>query len=383
MWPFKPEKYRYEAVATEDGVSKSVSEMEQQIDEQNEHITNRNRTKRCAAVAVCLAVLISVLGIGLLVYLKLSSNLEDWKESTKSSMQGSSTKNKYPLRKEWRDLSRAEQQDYISAVLCLTETPSALSSKWNMTAYDDFSWIHSRIGYFTHGSAPFLPWHRYFLHLYETTLRAKCGYEGSLVYWDWTLDWDKLEDSPVFNSETGFGGDGEVGGELTVSMTGRCVVDGPFAGIVAEYYDVKHQPHCLSRGFRDLEGNLGHMDGHDIRPESVEEVLSLPDYESFVTKMESRVHDAIPYGISGDFETFTAPYDPLFFLHHTQLDRLWWLWQQRQPDLGLEAYGGHKERHSIEMASLDDEINMGPLASNVKVREMMNIHSEKLQYDYR
>ena len=59
-----------------------------------------------------------------------------------------------------------------------------------MTAYADFPWIHSRIGYHTHHTASFLPWHRYFLHIYESTLRSKCGYEGGLVYWDWTLDWE-------------------------------------------------------------------------------------------------------------------------------------------------------------------------------------------------
>ena len=90
----------------------------------------------------------------------------------------------------------------------------------------------------------------------------------------------------------------------------------------------------------------------------------------------------ISYGISGDFETFTAPYDPLFFLHHTQLDRLWWLWQLRQPNGGLEAYGGHKERHSMEMATLDDEIRVGALAPAIKVREVMDIHGEMLGYEY-
>lgn len=144
--------------------------------------------------------------------------------------------------------------------------------------------------------------------MYETTLRDKCGYDSGLVYWDWTLDCDAIENSPVFDPDTGFGGDGEEGAEITVSNTGRCVVDGPFAGITAEYYDVKYLPHCLSRGFRDLDGSIGHIDGSDITPESIEEVLSLDDYEKFVALMESRVHDAIPYGISGDFETFTAPY---------------------------------------------------------------------------
>jgi len=241
------------------------------------------------------------------------------------------------------------------------------------------------------------------LKIYENTLHEKCGYTGGLVYWDWTLDSDALENSPVFDPDTGFGGDGEVGGDITVGKSGRCLVDGPFAGITADYYDVKYDPHCLSRGFRDDAGNLGHINGHDISPESIEEVLSLGDYESFVTLMESRVHDAIPFGIAGDFETFTAPYgrfplrpsllsssfyidvilaDPLFFLHHTQLDRLWWLWQQRQPEQGLVSYSGHKGRHSMEMASLDDLIHMRGLDIDVKVANVMDVQGDLLCYTY-
>nr|POE87524.1 tyrosinase ustq [Quercus suber] len=211
-------------------------------------------------------------------------------------------------RQEWRTLSSAQQQAYISAVLCLRDQPSVLAPASNRTSYDDFPWIHSHVGYFTHNAAPFLPWHRYFLHIYETALRDTCGYTGGLVYWDWTQDAAALEKSPVFDAATGFGGDGEVGGEITVGRSGRCVVDGPFAGVTADYYDVQYRPHCLSRGFRDDHGSAGHIDGHEVRPESIEEVLREPEYEGFVALMESRVHDAIPFGIAGDFETFTAPY---------------------------------------------------------------------------
>ena len=74
--------------------------------------------------------------------------------------------------------------------------------------------------------------------------------------------------------------------------------------------------------------------------------------------------------------------DPLFFLHHTQLDRLWWLWQQRQPNGGLDAYGGHKQRHSIEKASLDDTLQVQGLAEPVRVRDVMNTQGYLLCYEY-
>ncbi|KAK4541121.1 hypothetical protein LTR36_008346 [Oleoguttula mirabilis] len=396
MWPLKVTKQLYEAVPNEE-----EEELKRVLTPPSTK-SERKGPQRAAShriiwISVLAVFFIAAVAMGIAVF--TSSIPAHTAEDGVPGSQPSAASTDCPLRREWRTLTGEEQQSYISAVLCVRTQPSTLAPASNKTAYDDFPWIHSHVGYYTHNSAPFLPWHRYFLHIYESTLRESCGYRGSLVYWDWTLDSDALERSPVFDADTGFGGDGQVGGAITVGRSGRCVVDGPFAGVTADYYDVKYDPHCLSRGFRGLDGSLGHIDGHDISPESIEEVLSIASYEGFVTLMESRVHDAIPFGIGGDFETFTAPYgrdadvvvendeltsdpDPLFFLHHTQLDRLWWLWQQRQPDKGLQAYGGHKQRHSMDLASLIDKISVQALASSVKVADLMDVQGELLCYHY-
>lgn len=297
MWPFKTTKHEYRAVASD--------EDERKVENGQREGSEATPRRNYRLVIVIGAILVVITLCFVATYLVLSSSTTDTNQPPTSEQDS----DRCPRRQEWRTLTPTQQTSYISAVLCLRNQSSTLAPSNNaMTAYDDFPWIHSRVGYFTHHSAPFLPWHRYFLHIYETTLRNQCGYQGNLVYWDWTLDASSIETSPVFDAETGFGGDGEVGGEITVSNTGRCVVDGPFAGIEVPFYDVKYQPHCLSRGFRDLEGKMGHIDGTEITPEGIEEVLGTEGYELFVTLMESRVHDAIPYGISGDFETFTAPY---------------------------------------------------------------------------
>ena len=33
-----------------------------------------------------------------------------------------------------------------------------------------------------HDTAAFLPWHRYFIHIYERALREQCAYSGHLTY---------------------------------------------------------------------------------------------------------------------------------------------------------------------------------------------------------
>ena len=69
-------------------------------------------------------------------------------------------------------------------------------------------------------------------------------------------------------------------------------------------------------------------------------MLSRSTYEDFVAALKDKVHDTIPFGIGGDFETFTAPYDQLFYLHHVKLDRIWWMWQRRKPQERMWAYRG-------------------------------------------
>jgi tyrosinase len=356
MWPFnRNTKQAYARLKTEveEGDSIDLDNLEES--------KPQSKWRVISVIALCASVVCGTLAI--MIY-------DHFTSFPRPSPSPNSMPN-CPLRLEWRTLTPEQQQNYISSVQCLSTHPSALPNHPNSSLHEDFPWIHAHIGYSTHHSAAFLPWHRYFLQIYHHTLTSRCNYTGPLVYWDWTLDWGDLAHSPVFDPNTGFGGDGDPSGPITIGNSGRCVIDGPFAGLQAKFYDVKYRPHCLSRGFRTDDGRLGAMDGSLISPESIEEVLSIETYEDFVASMESRVHDAIPFGISGDFETFTAPYDPLFFLHHVQLDRLWWLWQRRREGRLME-YSGHKAKHSIETAGLGDVLGMGGLAEGVEVREMMD-----------
>ena len=98
------------------------------------------------------------------------------------------------VRREWRTLSSSERLEYLRAVKCLS---SISSSVCNGTLHDEFAYIHRQIGEYctstshkssnakaltseAHEAAAFLPWHRYFIHLYEQTLKQRCQYAGTL-----------------------------------------------------------------------------------------------------------------------------------------------------------------------------------------------------------
>jgi tyrosinase len=109
----------------------------------------------------------------------------------------------------------------------------------------------------------------------------------------------------VFDTQLGFGGNGDI--TLHQSpIGGYCVTDGPFAMLTARYIGLEISPHCLSRNFRN-DTSTGHFTGAFIRPDIMEEILEEKDLLEFNLQLEDAPHNAIPYGIRGDFLSFNAP----------------------------------------------------------------------------
>ena len=76
------------------------------------------------------------------------------------------------------------------------------------------------------------------------------------------------------------------------------------------------------------------------------------------------------------------PLDPVFFLHHANLDRLWSKWQQTDPVHKLSAYGGKAHSLTTESASLEDMLDVGGLLESVPVSAVMETTSGMFCYQY-
>lgn len=79
--------------------------------------------------------------------------------------------------------------------------------------------------------------------------------------------------------------------------------------------------------------------------------------------------------------------DPMFFLHHAQVDRLWWIWQQQSPATRTFAYNGFHNANNPDGSngppvSLDDLLPMLGLGADVTVRSMMDVRGGSLCYTY-
>ncbi|KAF5502368.1 Tyrosinase ustQ [Colletotrichum aenigma] len=314
------------------------------------------------------------------------------------------------VRKEWRSLSIEERSNYIAAVKCL-QAKEPTSSKDTLPGatnrFEDFVGDHILQTVTQHFTGTFLAWHRLFLSEYEQAIR-ECGFEGAQPYWDWSLDAEDLGASEVFDPESGFGGNGEwvpgtfedpeegipVTAEgVPVSFDGRtgggCIPNGPFAnmtihmgpGASTAYYEW-----CVRRDFMPQFFN------ESAHSTVIAGLMLLPDFGQLTRQAEISVHGAGHPGVGGLYgtltDTYSSPGDPLFYLHHTNLDRLWWSWQSRDLSSRLSDISGpivaNDWTNEVDRnVTLDDTVYVG--TSNITtrtVKQLMDVREELLCYTY-
>ncbi|TIC90617.1 Tyrosinase ustQ [Colletotrichum higginsianum] len=290
------------------------------------------------------------------------------------------------VRQEWRLLPKETQQSYVDAVKCLKTKPSRIGRNLTTTLYDDFPYIHAHLDTSIHFVASFLPWHRYFVHVYEKALQD-CGYIGVAPYWDWTLDVANVSTSTIWDAESGFGGNGLRPYPSGSDAEQNCVQDGPFKDLRVEYMALGAEEHCLRRNFNNGSEEIGDMFAGAYTPEAVQVINNLTAYDNFRIGLENGPHGAIHSSIGGDMSPSTSPNDPIFFLHHGQIDRLWALWQNEQLENRTLDYSGIRTQDQFDgttppAASLEDIMPMYGLADDVAVKEYMSAQSGPLCYRY-
>ncbi|KAK3997446.1 tyrosinase [Cladorrhinum sp. PSN332] len=304
------------------------------------------------------------------------------------------------VRKEWRTLSTTEKADYINAVKCIMAKPAISPPVPGHTGvvsrYDDLIYTHILQTMSIHYVGHFLAWHRYFTATYEKMLRNECNYTGAQPYWDWTLDTPaaNFASSPVFDPVTGFGGNGpfipsDPPGPFEVPgrTGGGCVVDGPWAGLndtvhLGPMESYAYNPQCLRR---DLSPYFA---GRYLALNQTLLTLSQPDFGWFNTLVEgfpsfeaSGVHGGGHYGVGGTLgqmgDLFLSPADPIFHLHHANLDRLWWSWQKLDLTNRLVDISGPLllMNYTLGNSSLSTPLSVGPSAVDLTVGDVMNIEA--------
>lgn len=200
-----------------------------------------------------------------------------------------------------------------------------------------------------------------------------------------------MGNSPVFDTVYGFGGNG-------VDSANWCVLDGPFANPTLNLgprYSIT--PNCLSRQFVPEKFSLGNQTYIDA-------CNAKSTYWDAFWCWKSNPHSNAHLGVNGTIlDTVASPGDPLFYLHHTNLDRLWWNWQAANASRLSEMSGGNtppvwwlyanemKHITEVQVEGFNDPTNSTSLQHNLiiegvipntTVESVMDIGNGLLCYEY-
>jgi tyrosinase len=190
-----------------------------------------------------------------------------------------------------------------------------------------------------HGGPSFLPWHRYMLMVFERALQRVLDDPAfGLPYWNWSDDGDQPEtqqrQQPIWT-------DAYVGG------FGEPVTDGPFTTANGFFVVRAAEPFQPMQSVRRGLGRAGTMfklpETADVRKVIGASAYDAPPWDTGTKLLRSRLegtspmqmHNLIHRWVAGDMLLHTSPNDPVFYLHHANVDRIWTAWQQRY---GIDNY---------------------------------------------
>jgi len=240
-----------------------------------------------------------------------------------------------PVRRNIAHLSPAERQAYVDAVL----QADLHSFADGVSYWDKQDQIHQSTH--NHGGNSFLPWHRELVNRYEALLQQN-NPAVAMHYWDWTEDPRAASD--------GQGGTVDLSA-LVGTMNG--MLDGPLAavhngGVLAgsreQSGDPADPPQSVTRsaaaGAPGVTGDATVITTGDALPQAQQ-------WEAFRVQLESDHGSAHGY-VGGDIGAQHQAFeDPFVFLLHSNVDRLFAMWQAQpgrewrlDPD---QVYGDQSE----------------------------------------
>lgn len=272
-----------------------------------------------------------------------------------------------PERKSAAQLSSDERAEFVETLLGMKKIPSQFNPAHS--AYDYFVDLHVQAfeGHSGAHMAPgFLPWHREYLRRFEVEMRRVSGNPRmTLPYWDWT----ELDSAAAIFTDDFLGGDGDASQQYFV-------VTGPFRkgnwSMAANYDETDDEfdnfidatTPLLRTGLQrrfDQNGNVSlpvvaQVDNmlnvwrpYDVAPYNRKSDINLSfrNYLEGFWPQGSSMHNAVHVWVGGQMQTASSPNDPVFFLHHANIDRLWSQWQERYGDANYPDDAHHNSQEKL------------------------------------
>jgi tyrosinase len=247
------------------------------------------------------------------------------------------------VRKNITAMTVAEKTAFINAMRQL-KTTSVNGRNYNW-------YIDQHVTYFSrtadnishaHQSPSFFPWHREYLRLLELDLQTVSGNANVFIpYWDWT------------------GAASPFTADLLGAIVNGSVSSGNFSPSWGwSLYRSSIQTNFLQRrvgqgASRPTAATVSTVQSYQVYDQSP---WNSTVSNSYRNRNEIELHNRVHIYVGGHMATREAPNDPAFWLHHCNIDRLWWLWQTSR---GIDTY---QPRTGFTAGVVDNNETMRPFA---------------------
>ncbi len=232
------------------------------------------------------------------------------------------------IRKDANVLTTAERAEFVAAILALKAEG----------IYDQFVLRHANaIMSAIHRCPAFLPWHRRFIYDLELELQRVSGNPNlGIPYWNWPSGG---ANASMWDDDL-LGGDGDAGG---------IVRTGPFRA--GQWTIINSSGLPAGPLMREFGQNVPTLPTQA----EINQVMAVTPYDtqpwnmssspSFRNQLEGwigpNLHNRGHVWVGGSMLPMTSPNDPVFFMNHCMVDKIWHEWQLRFPNQGyLPANGG-------------------------------------------
>ena len=292
------------------------------------------------------------------------------------------------IRRNIATVSPAERQRLRDAILALhqrhypgsrTDSPTGHVSEWFK---QDEIHAHSHV----HGCPAFLPWHREMVNRFEALIR-EVDPQLSLHYWDWTQDPTHAPD-----------GNGGFVNLFTPDFMGSAQGNAGEPWLSGGFYDPNANP------FRS-DSEFDPNNNPDDPPRTLERFVqpgapvttgqdagavgqgTFPDFDAAIEPLHGDAHGHIG-GVIGDAHTSFR--DPFVFLLHSNVDRLFALWQLQSghldrldPSLVYGSWSSTKGSGDVALGNPNWGILSplepwaGPAAQNASTGVVANMHATR------
>jgi tyrosinase len=238
-----------------------------------------------------------------------------------------------------------------------------------------------------HGNWWFLPWHRGYLGWFEQICRELSGDPRfTLPYWDWTAE-PRVPDGMYFdvldpNHEAYIPTASDFENRLrsAIANSGYWTSPGGVFTSRSQYgqllargvrfdedllFDILRDPSGRlfhdqpgARGLRRERPQFNAATSDSVSSATIRAALDAPDFPTFGSPkssnhgtpagfgiLEAKPHNSVHRCVGsrdcnfveaqGFMTDMLSPVDPIFFLHHANMDRLWDVWERKQKRLGL------------------------------------------------